>query len=359
MPKIRLLIAYGCVVAAGCQLDVGAEPDAEPTGGGLSGDELLHCLETTAAAPVDLLFVIDNSHGMEEEQGALADRISEVIDELVSGDADGDGTADFPAARDIRVGVVTSDLGVGGSLVSSCEAPAGDDGALIAELDLADYADATQFAAAVGNALRPGTGGCGFEMPLKAAHRALTDQPANDGFLRQDSLLAIVVLTNEDDCSADDLSIFNPHSPDPLEARCETHGSELWGVDHIADLATWGGRSADQLVFAVIAGIPVDAIDTGYDAMLAHQSMQRFYVDEVDRSDSAVYLNGIPQSCASATSVAVAPRRLVEAARALDAIGADSGGGPQVMLRSICEPDLGVGKLIAPLATSLAAPCTR
>ena len=51
-----------------------------------------------------------------------------------------------------------------------------------------------------------GQAGCGFEHQLAAVLRALgadgSPAPAeNEGFLRPDALLAIVVLTNEDDCS--------------------------------------------------------------------------------------------------------------------------------------------------------------
>jgi hypothetical protein len=51
-----------------------------------------------------------------------------------------------------------------------------------------------------------GTGGSGFEMELEGARLALTDRihgpnPTNAGFLREDALLAIVMLTDENDCS--------------------------------------------------------------------------------------------------------------------------------------------------------------
>lgn len=47
-----------------------------------------------------------------------------------------------------------------------------------------------------------GDGGCGIESPLEAARRALDGhRPENAGFLRQDSVLAIIWITDEDDCS--------------------------------------------------------------------------------------------------------------------------------------------------------------
>lgn len=47
-----------------------------------------------------------------------------------------------------------------------------------------------------------GDGGCGVESPMEAARRALDGhRTENSGFLRTDSLLAVLFLTDEDDCS--------------------------------------------------------------------------------------------------------------------------------------------------------------
>jgi hypothetical protein len=51
--------------------------------------------------------------------------------------------------------------------------------------------------------------GCGFEQPLEAMYLALDQNPANAGFLRDDAVLAILFLTDEDDCSATDGSVFD------------------------------------------------------------------------------------------------------------------------------------------------------
>jgi hypothetical protein len=54
-----------------------------------------------------------------------------------------------------------------------------------------------------------GTQGCGFTQPLEAMLKALDGQPANAGFLRDDSLLAVVFVTDDDDCSASDPQLFD------------------------------------------------------------------------------------------------------------------------------------------------------
>jgi hypothetical protein len=54
-----------------------------------------------------------------------------------------------------------------------------------------------------------GTCGCGFEHSLESLYQAVTT--SNPGFVRDDALLAIVFLTDEDDCSAaPDTDLFDP-----------------------------------------------------------------------------------------------------------------------------------------------------
>jgi hypothetical protein len=56
-----------------------------------------------------------------------------------------------------------------------------------------------------------GINGCGFEQPLEAMYKALTRINADiKGFLRKDSYLAILFITDEDDCSVSNSEIFNP-----------------------------------------------------------------------------------------------------------------------------------------------------
>jgi len=56
-----------------------------------------------------------------------------------------------------------------------------------------------------------GVQGCGYEQPLEAARRALDRQTnVNPGFLRNDPLLAVIFITDEDDCSAANQGIFDP-----------------------------------------------------------------------------------------------------------------------------------------------------
>ncbi|MBU1241248.1 hypothetical protein KKF84_19965 [Myxococcota bacterium] len=56
-----------------------------------------------------------------------------------------------------------------------------------------------------------GTAGCGFEQPLESMRLALsTGNTANARFVRSEAMLAVLFLTDKDDCSADNVEIFNP-----------------------------------------------------------------------------------------------------------------------------------------------------
>jgi hypothetical protein len=92
-----------------------------------------------------------------------------------------------------------------------------------------------------------GTSGPGMEMPLHASEFALDDRVAdgtNAGFLREDALLAVVYLTDEDDCSRHDNN-FTVYADQP----CTTEPPSQW-VQFFDELKGDRGRWAT----AVIAG---------------------------------------------------------------------------------------------------------
>jgi hypothetical protein len=209
------------------------------------------CLPTTK---VDLLVVVDNSGSMAEEQALLQTQFDSLLVTL---------TAALGQAPDLHVGVTSTDLGSGGFPITYCEEPGGDAGQLLKgtcafpegvsfivdaepaggctidhhpdgtcashncvaancahEASTTVVVDAggcprcrntgTQAAAEAFSCLAGlGTVGCGFEQPLEAMYLALDQNPANAGFLRDDAVLAILFLTDEDDCSATDGSVFD------------------------------------------------------------------------------------------------------------------------------------------------------
>lgn len=176
---------------------------------------------------LDLLFMVDNSSSMGPLQAKMRARLPDFMDALVDR-----ATGLLP---DLHVAVVSSSFGGGAwSNVNQCASGAhpGDDGgrfqqgpggarksncsmlhpdanflatgngtgALPANFD-GDIRDAFQCIALLGDS------GCGFEAPFASIYYALykaadpQDPDNGGGFLRDDALLAIVMLTNEDDCS--------------------------------------------------------------------------------------------------------------------------------------------------------------
>jgi hypothetical protein len=169
---------------------------------------------------LDLLFVIDNSGSMYDEQESLAHWAQQYLF----------GALDLSAGLELNlhIGVISTDLGAGNYNISACEG-SGDDGRLQnvargidctgpTDLYIRDVDDGQggrernytgDLADTFACIARLGADGCGYERPLEAMQRALT-HPDNAGFLREDALLAVVFITDEDDCSVTDTAMFNP-----------------------------------------------------------------------------------------------------------------------------------------------------
>lgn len=198
------------------------------------------------AGKVDLLLVVDNSPSMSPKQKALGTNIGRLTRLLQQLDID------------YHVGVVSTDVGTNigpgmpwGGSIGACDTYDGDDGVMqstACTLRTNTTAEARAACAALcpdskfvpGGGLRYitssggvtnvpaalevdpmtgkmvdtgpekalrcmgmiGDGGCGIESPLEAIKRALDGHRSeNGGFLRSDALLAVLVITDEDDCS--------------------------------------------------------------------------------------------------------------------------------------------------------------
>lgn len=202
MSAKTLVVSLAAVVVAlaGCR----GEPLAPSTGLKYTSQ----AIDQEPRNDVDLLFVVDNSEGMAGKQQALMDAFPALLKALRAAPG-GQPT--------LRVGVVSSNLGAGGSRLAECDqsdrgllqgaragCPAQPKGRYLISLDGGTRNNFDgDFAAAFGCLAALGTGGCGFEQHLGAAQRALgSDQPLeNEGFLRAGAILGLVVLADEDDCS--------------------------------------------------------------------------------------------------------------------------------------------------------------
>lgn len=241
------------------------------------------------AAPdrnVDLLFVIDDSGSMAAEQKSLQMNFPAFVQRLEAFDG---------GLPDLHIGIISTDVGTGTDKIPTCT-PRGDDGRLLTNgcsallpgatflSDIAveggrqrDYTGALEDVFSCMANL--GTSGCGAEQPLESLRLALDPaRGANPGFVRDDSILAVVIISDEDDCSTRDRSMFTrPGSLDSVmfgctefgltcdesdlrsfgdkhACRARTGSPYLFDVDDYVQLLQQLRPDPDQLVVAAITG---------------------------------------------------------------------------------------------------------
>lgn len=209
--RTRSALVLACALSGCVDRDVSAvEPQVDQV--------LTTTIPVDLRRQLDLLFVVDNSGSMAGEQASLAAQFPRFMDIL--GRVEG-------GAPDLHIGVVTSDVGAVGrtDLTGACRGD-GDDGLLqlgrtgcpaVNGRFLVDAPDGagrtTNYGGTLADAFacmaQVGTDGCGFEMHLEAMRRALSPGH-NPGFLRPDATLGVIVIADEDDCSAADAALFDP-----------------------------------------------------------------------------------------------------------------------------------------------------
>jgi hypothetical protein len=201
---------------------------------------------------LDIVFLVDNSLSMADKQDNLARNFPRFMRVLQDAVPAGD-------ALDAHIAVVSSDLGIApsGAAVEACGTTGGDDGVFQSRPRGACAGPRDPFIITNGAGqnfdgdvadvfsciARLGTSGCGFEHQLGALRRALGGDPAaplppeNVGFLRPDARLGVVLITDEDDCSApagSDLFSSDPAATaayGPLDSyRCNEFGHLCGGA---------------------------------------------------------------------------------------------------------------------------------
>ena len=383
---------------------------------------------------VDLLFVVDNCNSMAGEQAQLRAQFPRLMETLTTGRRSPDDPRPFTPVRDLHVGVVSTDMGIPGvELPPSCHADGGDDGTLQNTprnivgvtcenqypvfLTYDSSADSPeQLSRDVSCVAMLGTGGCGFESQLEAPFKAmmrhlLTDvqgnvvqnpyrfiavdenrtwgrgdlpiaQGGNAGFLRQDpkdpSLLVIVLLTDEEDCSVkstdhlkpnNQLPEDSPYRAEDINLRCHNHPEFLYDIRdrYLKGFRALRPGREDLVVFSAIAGVPADLVSAEVMAetdLNDEGSREAFYKNILndDRMKEVVDPASMPgsgqgnlvPSCVrqvegeNAPSTAYPPRRIVELARAF---------GPNGMVQSICQDDF--GPAVDMIVNSMAKPLTE
>lgn len=201
-----LVLALALVAACGPSGDRSGDdiqdlPDAATDGnGGPDGPDV-----TEACRKMDLIFIIDDSGSMEQEQTNLATNFPMFADVLNSYRTTTGEDLDYRAA--ITTTGITATFTITPPFPGFPPLPpmtqSGDDGRFRMScgmsrpwLERTDPNMAQTFSCAAD----VGTDGPALEMPLRATE--LSAMPAtNPGFLRDDALLGIVILTDEEDCS--------------------------------------------------------------------------------------------------------------------------------------------------------------
>jgi hypothetical protein len=217
--------------------------DDDGGGGGGGGGEARQCNQ------MDIVFVVDDSGSMAEEQSNLATNFP-MFATLLSSYRTPDGDP-----IDFRVAVTTTGKDLSYTInFGPIQTPfneQGDDGAFRNNCNASSrWLDKTSPDLEQTLACRAdvGTGGPSFEMPLLMARWALDKRVGdgtNAGFVRPDALLAIVMLTDEDDTSTSQNNfVLTPTSQPPIDYQ---------PADHVAFLDQLKGHRS-RWAAAAIAG---------------------------------------------------------------------------------------------------------
>ena len=268
---------------------------------------------------MDILFVIDDSGSMMEEQANLISNFPRFVEVLDNYRTEAGNPLDY------RLGVTTTGRDI--TTVVSFNIPGvpfppmeiretGPNGALLMPsacsmprrwIESADPNVASTFSCLA----NVGTSGSSVEMPLLMTQRALTDRVAdgtNVGFLRDDALLAVIMLTDENDCSRP-------------EDRVETSIDFAGGASGAADACDPNGATI----------IPAMSFISSLDSIKGERG----------RWAAAVIAGPGPGSCSSSFGEAAEATRLREFVNL---------AGENVVFSSICDGDL-AGSLMTALDT--------
>ena len=201
-------------------------------------------IPVTVNRDIDILFIVDDSPSMLDKQTNLKANFPNFINVLNTIEG---------GLPNVHIGVTTSDLGSKGADdaspgpgigtgpgMCSGNGKAGNlqtyGSTAITGTFISDIKDNTgmrqvnytgTLADAFTQIASAGANGCGFEQHIEAAKRALNNNPANAGFLRQSAYLAIIIVGDEDDCSMSHSTLIGPdtNTLGPLQSfRCTRFG---------------------------------------------------------------------------------------------------------------------------------------
>ena len=273
--------------------DAGSDTGGTGGQGGFGGGPPVDIGPQQQAAKLDVLFVVDNSESMADKQGVLEGSLPSFVSRLVNPrcvDAQGvpiatqpangavvcaSGTRELTPVTDLHLGVITTSIGGHGGTVCAAGAATDhlDDKAQLVpsmrtgvasfnssgflSYDATGEAGVTDVSSVItdlkATVVAAGEHGCGYEAPLEAMYRFLVDPDPpisvqqidgvstptgiNDtllaqraAFLRPDSAVAVVILSDENDCSIRDDGVgwfvgSSTHMPRATTA-CDTNPND-------------------------------------------------------------------------------------------------------------------------------------
>jgi hypothetical protein len=203
--SVLCLLSASLITACG---PTGRDEDGEEGGSGSGSGSGSGVTETPRQCDkMDIVFIVDNSGSMDEEQQNLAANFPQFAAKIKSYMVSNGMPLDFRVAITTTGRDVDYQINLGGGFGTFPQSEQGENGKFKNNCNNTkrwlDPTDAN-FESTLACRANVGTSGPSIEMPLLMSKWSLAERVAdgtNAGFLRDDALLALVMLTDEDDAS--------------------------------------------------------------------------------------------------------------------------------------------------------------
>lgn len=281
---LRLVLLVGFAVLVGCSA---ATPVDHATD---AGDADTDVLPVEPVEAVDILFIFDPGCAGAALRHELDLHAGVLVHELLEPEIDAETGEAPPPVKSLHAGFTTMSADMAGFQTAQCIEI--DDGQLLFETsdtciawnarDCASppcpwlmHSEATPDLGEPGNppiwedigclVQSSWTCACGWTQPLEAALRALTTRAApgaaNEGFLQDESVLALIFLTDGDDCSVADPALFDMEIEElgGFAERWILHPEMLHPVEeYVAAFSSLRQGMEDRIVVGVFGALPPD-----------------------------------------------------------------------------------------------------